>query len=94
MPRLLLAVTLLALPLGACRKAPEENVEAKAERTSRALEDGYNRLQAEAENDAATAAAPYDNEADALLNQMAGNAAAPANAARSAAPSPPGAGVR
>jgi hypothetical protein len=77
------ALALLSLALAACRKPPEENVEVRAEKASRGLEDRYNQIRAEAENSADAAAAPYDNEADALLNQMAGNAAAPpANASR------------
>jgi hypothetical protein len=74
-----------ALLLAGCKKTPEENVEVQAEKASRALEERYNALAAEAENGAAAAAAPYDNEADALLNQMSGNGAAaspaPANGA-------------
>jgi hypothetical protein len=83
----------IALPLAfaagllatGCHKAAEENVEAQAANASRELEQGYNELAAEAGNGAAAAAAPYDNEADALLNQMNGNAAVNAAAA---APAP------
>jgi len=78
----LAAVLAPAVLLAACHKAEEENVEAQAANASRALEERYNQLSAEAGNDADAAAAPYDNEADALLNRMAGiNAAAPADAA-------------
>jgi len=79
----LLAAASAALLLAGCKKTPEENVEVQSEKASRALEERYNQLQSEAENGAESAAAPYDNEADALLNQMAANAvtAAPANGA-------------
>jgi hypothetical protein len=81
----LLAAAGAALVLSGCKKTPEENVEVQSEKASRALEERYNQLQSEAENGAESAAAPYDNEADALLNQMAGNTAsvtaAPANGA-------------
>jgi hypothetical protein len=76
-----LALAILAVVLAACHRTPEENVEVKAEKASRGLEDRYNQIRSEAENEADTAAAPYDNQADALLNQMAGNAASPARAA-------------
>jgi hypothetical protein len=88
----------LALPLAAalliagCHKAAEENVEAQAANASRDLEQRYNALAAEAGNGTAAAAAPYDNEADALLNQMAGlnrmsgNEAADAEAGAAPAP--------
>jgi hypothetical protein len=83
----LLAAAGAALLLSGCKKTPEENVEVQSEKASRALEERYNQLQAEAENGAEAAAAPYDNEADALLNQLAGNAAvANSAAANGAAP--------
>ncbi|HEY0312629.1 MAG TPA: hypothetical protein VGC56_09060 [Allosphingosinicella sp.] len=79
----LLAAASAALLLAGCKKTPEENVEVQSEKASRALEERYNQLHSEAENGAESAAAPYDNEADALLNQMSGNTAtvtiAPAN---------------
>jgi hypothetical protein len=71
----LLAAASAALLLAGCKKTPEENVEVQSEKASRALEERYNQLQSEAENGAESAAAPYDNEADALLNQMSGNMA-------------------
>lgn len=86
-----------ALLLAACHKAEEENVEAQADKTSKAIVERYNQLSAEAENDADAAAAPYDNEADALLNQMAGaNLAAGANqaAAANGAAAAPASGAR
>lgn len=81
MRRLLLAPILL---LAACEPEPD-NVQAKAESQSRALEQRYKQIEAEAENDVAAQVAPLDNEAEALLNQIPGNAAdanaaAPANA--------------
>jgi uncharacterized protein YcfL len=72
---LLLALLLLA----ACESEPE-NVQSKADNQSRALEERYRQLEAEAENDVAAQVAPLDNEADALLNQLDSNEAAPANA--------------
>jgi hypothetical protein len=81
----LLAAAAATLLLAGCKKTPEENVEVQAEKASRQLEQRYNAIEADADNDAAGAAAPYDAEADALLNQMNGVAA---NAA--AAPSEPG----
>ena len=75
-----LALALSTLALAACRETPEENVEVQAEKASKALEGRYNQLEAEAENSADAAAAPYDNEAEALLNRIAGNGAAPAGA--------------
>ena len=86
-PRLALTIAAALLAV-ACHKAPEENVEAQAANASRDLEQRYNALEAEAENGAAAAAAPYDNEADALLNQMSANEAAPASPANAAAPAP------
>jgi uncharacterized protein YcfL len=71
---------LLALPLllAGCGSEPD-NVQAKADSQSRALEQRYRQIEAEAENDVAAQVAPLDNEADALLNQL--NSAEPANAA-------------
>jgi hypothetical protein len=71
-----------ALPLlllAACSDEPE-NIQAKADNISRALEEEANRIDAEAADNAAAAAAPLDNEAEALLNQAAANAAEPADA--------------
>ena len=72
---LLLAPLLL---LAACEGEPE-NIQAKAENQSRALERRYKEIEAEAGNDVAAQIAPLDNEAEALLNQL--DSAAPANAA-------------
>jgi uncharacterized protein YcfL len=66
MRALLLAPLLL---LAACDSEPE-NIQAKAENQSRALEQRYKEIEAEAENDVAAQVAPLDNEADALLNRM------------------------
>ena len=76
-PLLLLAPLLLA----ACEGEPD-NIQAKADSQSKALEERYRQIEAEAENDVAAQVAPLDNEAEALLNQM--NVAAP-NAADPAA---------
>jgi hypothetical protein len=70
------ALLLAPLLLAACEPEPE-NIQAKAENQSRALEQRYKEIEAEAENDVAAQVAPLDNEADALLNRM--NAAEPAN---------------
>jgi hypothetical protein len=73
---------LSALPLlllAACSDEPE-NIQAKADNISRALEEEANRIDTEAADNAAAAAAPLDNEAEALLNQAAANAAVPAEA--------------
>ena len=89
----LAAIVAPALLLAACHKAEEENVEAQAENASRGLEERYNQLSAEAGNDADSAAAPYDNEAEGLLNRMTGLNAA-ANAAAAANLGGPGAGAK
>jgi hypothetical protein len=70
-----IGLAIAALSLAGCRNTPEENVEAKTERTARGLEQRYNQIESEAANGAETAAAPYDNEADLMLNQMPGNTA-------------------
>ena len=79
-PVLLLAPLFL---LAACEGQPE-NIQAKADSQSKALEERYKQIEAEAENDVAAQVAPLDNEAEALLNRIEGNvadsnAAAPAN---------------
>ena len=76
--RPVLLVPLLLLLLAACESEPE-NIQAKADSQSRALEQRYRQIEAEAENDVAAQVAPVDNEADALLNQL--NATETANAA-------------
>jgi uncharacterized protein YcfL len=82
--RLLLLAPLPLLLLAACEPEPE-NVQAKAETMSRQLEERANQIRAEAENGVEAQSAPLENEADALLDQLAGNAsldagAGPANA--------------
>ncbi|HYI39674.1 MAG TPA: hypothetical protein VE053_05070 [Allosphingosinicella sp.] len=72
MHRLLLLAPLILL--AACEPEPE-NIQAKAETTSKALEERANQIRAEAENGVEAQAAPLENEADALLNQIAGNVA-------------------
>jgi hypothetical protein len=66
--RALLLAPLLAL--AACRPAEPENVQDRARNESIRLEERYNQIQAEAENDTAEAAAPVENEAEALLEQL------------------------
>ena len=80
--RALLALAPLLLLLAACEGEPE-NVQAKAEKQSRALEERYRQIEAEAENDVAAQVAPLDAEANALLDRLESNAAEPANAANS-----------
>lgn len=77
MPRAVLFLPLILL--AGCESEPE-NIQAKAENQARALEERYRQIEAEAENDVAAQVAPLDNEADALLNQLDANAAAPAPA--------------
>ena len=71
MTRLVPVLLCCALALSACHKPEEENVQTRAENTSRALEERYNEIQAEAEGATNDAIAPLDNETDALLQQMA-----------------------
>lgn len=65
--------------LAACEPEPE-NIQDKAETLSRQLEERANQIRAEAENGVEAQAAPLENEADALLNQIAGNASANSSA--------------
>ncbi|HEX8580111.1 MAG TPA: hypothetical protein VF655_11030 [Allosphingosinicella sp.] len=76
--RALLAAFPLLL-LAACSEEPE-NIQTKADNMSRALVEEANRIEAEATANVAAETAPLDNEAEALLNQAAQNAA-DANAA-------------
>jgi starvation-inducible outer membrane lipoprotein len=80
MRALLLAPLLL---LAACEGEPD-NIQAKADSQSRALEERYRQIEAEAENDVAAQVAPLDNEAEALLNQIAANSVEPADVAANA----------
>lgn len=63
------------LLLAACEPEPE-NIQAKAETLSRELEERANQIRSEAENGVEAQAAPLENEANALLNRIAGNASA------------------
>jgi hypothetical protein len=63
------------LLLAACEPEPE-NIQAKAETMSRQLEERANQIRAEAENDVDAQSAPLENEAEALLNRIAGNGSA------------------
>ena len=71
-PALLSALLLLA----ACEDEPE-NIQTKAENVSRDLELKAAEISAAAENGVAAQTAPLDNEADALLNRIEANSAAP-----------------
>lgn len=57
--------------LAACEDGEIENVQAEAENQSRRLENRLAELEREAENRAAAAAGPLENEAEALLNEIA-----------------------
>lgn len=81
MGRLMRALLIPALLLLAACEGEPENIQTKAENTSRQLETRANEITAEAENGVAGEIAPLDNEADALLNQLGGNAADEANVA-------------
>ena len=70
--RPLLLIAPLLLLLAACEPEPE-NVQARAETMSRQLEERANQITAEAGNDVDALAAPLENEAEALLNRIAGN---------------------
>jgi hypothetical protein len=59
--------------LAACEPEPE-NIQAKSEIVSRQLEERANQIRSEAENGVEAQSAPLENEADALLNRIAGNA--------------------
>jgi len=63
---------LILLLLAGCEPEPE-NIQAKSETMSRQLEERADQIRAEAENDAEAQSAPLENEADALLNQIAAN---------------------
>ena len=73
MRALLHALPPLILLLAACEPEPE-NIQARSETMSRQLEERANQIRAEAENEVGSQSAPLENEADALLNQIAGNA--------------------
>jgi hypothetical protein len=73
----LFAALLLIAALAACHKQDEENIQERAQNTSERLQQRYNEIDAEAQNDVAAQIAPIDAETANLLNQM--NGAAPAN---------------
>ena len=73
-PLLLLGSALL---LAACSEEPE-NIQMKAENMSRMLGNKAAELEAEASNGVDAAVAPLENEAAALLDEAAANAADPA----------------
>ena len=66
--------------LSACREPEEENVQLRAENASRALEERYREIEAEAENRTNAAIEPLNNEAEALLQQVANEANIAVNA--------------
>ncbi|HEX8062887.1 MAG TPA: hypothetical protein VF535_06695 [Allosphingosinicella sp.] len=72
-----LLVSLLLLP--ACEAEPE-NIQARSETVSRQLEERADQIRSEAENGVEAQSAPLENEADALLNQIAGNISGNGNA--------------
>ena len=76
--RLILLAPLLLL--AACEPEPE-NVQARADTMSRELEERANQIRAEAENGVEAQAAPLENQADALLNRIAGNESVDGNGA-------------
>ena len=78
--RRLLPFALLCI-LSACADDGIENVQAESENQSRRLEQRAAELEAEAGNRVAAQTAPLENEAEALLNQIA-----PANDANAAVP--------
>ena len=59
------------MALSACQEPEEENVQLRAENASRALEERYREIEAEAENRTNAAIEPLNNEAEALLQQVA-----------------------
>jgi hypothetical protein len=67
---LLTAALLASSLLAACSDPEPENIQARAANASSDLEQRYNQIQAEAENDVDVQAAPVDNEAETLLNQL------------------------
>ena len=74
----LFAAFLIVAALAACHRQDEENVQERAQNTSERLEQRYNELDAEAQNDVDGQIAPLDNETANFLNQ--GNGATPADA--------------
>ena len=70
----------LLMALSACQEPEEENVQLRAENASRALEERYREIEAEAENRTNAAIEPLNNEAEALLQQVANEANVAVNA--------------
>ena len=68
------------MALSACQEPEEENVQLRAENASRALEERYREIEAEAENRTNAAIEPLNNEAEALLQQVANEANVAVNA--------------
>ena len=68
------------MALSACQEPEEENVQLRAENASRALEERYREIEAEAENRTNAAIEPLNNEAEALLQQVANEANIAVNA--------------
>jgi hypothetical protein len=75
----LFAAFLMIAALAACHRQDEENIQERAQNTSAQLEQRYNELDAEAQNDVDSQIAPLDNETANFLNQA--NVAASANTA-------------
>ena len=80
----LFAAFLLIAALAACHKQDEENIQERAQNTSAQLEQRYNELDAEAQNDVGGQIAPLDAETANFLNQANGAAPAATNAAANA----------
>ena len=68
------------MALSACQEPEEENVQLRAENASRALEERYREIEAEAENRTNAAIEPLNNEAETLLQQVANEANVAVNA--------------
>ena len=68
------------MALSACQEPEEENVQLRAENASRALEERYREIEAEAENRTNAAIEPLNNEAEALLQQIGNEANVAVNA--------------
>jgi hypothetical protein len=79
--RLFFAALTAAAALAGCSSEEIENVEAHAEKQSRMLEKRMEELEAMAENRTGEAAAPLENEANSLLQQINGSSGNQAEAA-------------
>ena len=78
--RIAVPLSCVLMTLSACQKPEEENVQLRAENASRALEERYREIEAEAENRTNAAIEPLNNEAEALLQQVANEANIAVNA--------------